>query len=153
MSVVAPYCQYRKTNFKIGIVLLLIAAAYFCYDGNYNKKFIDRHTRDGKPDSTLVFNRKSPPYFFAGAVVLAIAFWRVNGKKIIADEQELILSDNSKIAYNSIETVNKTKYQLKGFFIIEYKSQDGPKKQCKISNRAYDNLDAILEILVTKITG
>jgi hypothetical protein len=62
MAIIAPYSQYKKTNFKIGIVLLLAASVYFFYDGNHNQKFISRHTSNGKPDSTLVFNRKAPPF-------------------------------------------------------------------------------------------
>jgi hypothetical protein len=85
--------------------------------------------------------------------VLAILFWKNKDKKIVADEQDLIFSCGHKIAYNSIESVNKTKYESKGFFVIEYKLQDGQKKQCTISNRGYDNLDAVLELLVAKITG
>jgi hypothetical protein len=153
MSVIAPYCQYKKTNFKLGMLILLVAAVWFAYDGYKSESFKSRHTKDGKPDSTLAFHRNSPPFFAAGAVVLAIIFVIVKGKKIVADEQELILSDGSKIAYASIETVNKTDYQAKGFFTVEYKSQAGEKKLCKISNRDFDNLDAVLEILVAKITG
>ncbi|MDD5135105.1 MAG: hypothetical protein PHP01_06825 [Phycisphaerae bacterium] len=153
MAITAPYSQYKKTNFKIGIVLLLIASVYFFYDGKYNQKFIGKHTSNGKPDSTLVFNQKAPPYLFAGAVVLAILFWKNKDKKIVADEQDIIFSCGHKIPYNTIESINKTKYESKGFFVIEYKSQDGQKKQCKISNRGYDNLDSVLELLVTKITG
>jgi hypothetical protein len=153
MSVIAHYCQYKKTNFKLGILILSVAAVWFAYDGYKNETFIKKHTKNGKPDSTLVFQRKSPPVFAAGAVVLAIILAKVKGKKIIADEQELILSDGSKIAYNAIEAVNKTEYQSKGFFAVEYKSQDGQKKLCKISSRDFDNLDAVLETLVAKITG
>jgi hypothetical protein len=153
MAITAPYSQYKKTNFKIGIVLLLVAAVWFAYDGYKSETFKARHTRNGQPDSTLVFHRKSPPYLFAGAVVLAIVFWKIKDKKIVADEQDIIFNCGHKIPYNSIESVNKTKYESKGFFVIEYKSQDGQKKQCKISNRNYDNLDAVLELLVAKITG
>jgi hypothetical protein len=154
MSVVAPYCQYKKTNFKLGILILLVAAVWFTYDGRYSKKFIERHTKKGQPDPTLVFHQKYAfPIFGTAAAVLAIIFVTLKGKKIVADEQELILSDGSKITYNSIESVNKTEYQSKGFFTVEYKSQDGQKKLCKISNRDFDDLDAVLEILVAKITG
>jgi len=153
MSVIAPYCQYKKTNFKLGILILLVAAVWFAYDGYKSETFKKRHTKNGQPDSTLAFHRNSPPFFAAGAIVLAIILAKVKGKKIVADEQDLILSDGGKIPYNSIETVNKTEYQSKGFFTVEYKSQDGQKKLCKISNRDFDNLDAVLGILVAKITG
>lgn len=153
MAIAAPYCQYKKTNFKIYIALLLIAAVYFAYDGFRNKKFIANHTTLGKPDATLVFNKESPPFFVAGAVVLAVWFWIVKDKKLIADEQELVFSEKDKIPYSSIESINKTNYDTKGYFIIEYKLPNGQKSQRQISDRNYDNLNPVLELLVSKITG
>jgi hypothetical protein len=153
MAVVAPLCQYKKTNFKIYIVMLLIAAAYFAYDGYFNKTFIKKHTNLGKPDSTLVFNQKSPPFFFAGAVIFAVWFWKVKDKKLVADDEALVFSEKDKIPYSSIDSINKTDFDTKGFFIVEYKLSDGQKLQRKISDRTYDNLNAILELLVSKIAG
>lgn len=153
MAVVAPFCKYRRTNFKIYIVMLLVFAVYFAYDGYYNQKFISKHTNNGKPDSTLAFNRKSPPVFFAAAVILGVWYWKVKDKKLIADEEALIFNEKDKLAYSSVESINKTNYDSKGFFIVEYKSQDGRKLQRKISSRTYDNLDAVLELLVSKITS
>jgi hypothetical protein len=153
MSVIAPYCQYKKTNFKLGILILLVAAVWFAYDGYKSETFKKRHTKNGTPDSTLAFHRKSPPFFAAGAVALAIILAVMKGKKIVADEQELILSDGSKIAYNTIESIDPKEYATKGYFVVEYKAQDGQKKFCKISNRDFDNLDAVKELLVAKITG
>jgi hypothetical protein len=153
MAVVAPFCQYKKTNFKIYIVILLVAAVWFAYDGFFNEKFKARHTFGGKADHTLIFHRKSPPVFLAGAAALAIYFWKVKDKKLVADNEELIFGQKDKIPYNSIESINKTSYDSKGFFVIEYKSPDGRKSQRKISDRDYDNLDAVLELLVSKITG
>ncbi|MFA6187095.1 MAG: hypothetical protein WC770_07795 [Phycisphaerae bacterium] len=153
MSVIAPYCQYKKTNFKIGMFILLVAAVWFAYDGYKNETFKAKHTKDGKPDSKLVFNRKSPPFFAAGAVALAIIFAAVKGKKIVADEPELILSNGTKIAYSDIESIDPKEYAAKGYFVIEYKTQDGQKKFCKISNRDFDNLDAVKDLLVAKITA
>jgi hypothetical protein len=153
MVVIAPYCQYKKTNFKIYIVMLLIAAAYFAYDGYFNKTFIKKHTNLGKPDSTLVFNQKSPPFLLAGAIVIAVWYWKVKDRKLIADDEAIAFSEKDKIPYNSIESINKTSYDSKGFFIIEYKSDNGQKSQRKISNRTYDNLDAVLDLLVSKITS
>jgi hypothetical protein len=153
MAVVAPYCQYKKTNFKIYIVILLIAAIYFAYDGFYNQTFIKKHTNIGKPDSTLVFNRKSPPFFLAGAAIFAVWFWKVKDKKLVADDEALVFSEKDKIPYNSIDSINKTNFDTKGFFIIEYKLPDGQKLQRKISDRTYDNLNTVLELLVSKIAG
>ena len=153
MAVVAPLAKFKKTNFKIYVGLLLIFAVYFGYDAKYNKKFIAKHTVNGVPNSTLVFNQKSPPYMFAAAIAIAIYAWVIRNKKIIADDGQLILSENEKIPYSAIESVNKTSYDSKGFFVVAYKDSSGGLQQKKISNRTYDNLDAVLELLVSKITG
>jgi hypothetical protein len=153
MAVIAPYCQYKKTNFKIYIVMLLIAAAFFAYDGFFNKTFIKKHTNLGIPDSTLVFNRKSPPFFLAGAVIFAVWFWKAKDKKLVADDEAIIFSEKDKIPYSSIDSINKTDFDTKGFFIVEYKLPDGQKSQRKISDRTYDNLNAVIELLVSKIAG
>ena len=153
MSVVAPFAKYKKTNYKIWILILVVAGVWFYYDGRKNEKFIARHTKDGKPDHTLVFHQKCLPYFIGGAVLVAVYAVIMGKKKIVADEQELIISEKVKIPYSSLESINKTDYQSKGFFVIEYKGQDGKTCKKKISNRDWDNLDAVLELLVSKITG
>jgi hypothetical protein len=133
--------------------MLLAFAVYFAYDGYYNQKFMSKHTRDGKPDSTLVFNRKSPLFLLAGAIAVAVWYWKVKDKKLIADDEAIVFGEKDKILYNLIESINKTSYNSKGFFIIEYKSDSGQKSQRRISNRTYDNLDAVLDLLVSKITS
>jgi hypothetical protein len=153
MAVIAPYCQYKKTNFKIYIIILLAFALYFYYDGEYNQKFIAKHTNLGKPDSTLAFNRKSPPFFVAGAAIVAVWFIIIKDKKLVADDESLVFSARDKIPYSSIESINKTDYESKGLFVVEYKLPDGQKAQRQISSRAYDNLDPVLELLVSKMTG
>jgi hypothetical protein len=153
MAVIAPLCKYKKTNYKIYIVMLLAFAVYFAYDGYFNQKFIDKHTVNDKPDSTLAFNRNSPPFFLAGAIAAAIYFWMVKNKKVVVGDEELIFSEKDKIPYSSIESVNKTNFETKGFFIIEYKTGDGKQTQRKVSDRTYDNLNAVLEVVVSKITG
>jgi hypothetical protein len=153
MAVVAPLAKYKKTNFKIWILMLVMAGVWFAYDGFRNQKFIAKHTQNGQPDSTLAFHRKSPPFLLAGAVAVAIYACMVNGRKIIADEQQLILGEKEKISYSSIESINKTDYASKGFFVITYKDNSGKTLQKKISNRTFDNLDAVLDLLVSKITG
>ncbi|MFA5292945.1 MAG: hypothetical protein WC496_07930 [Phycisphaerae bacterium] len=153
MAVVATLSKYKKTNYKIWILILAVAGVWFAYDGFRNEKFIKKHTTNGKRDSTLVFHRKSPPYLLAAAAAVAIYAFMINGKKIIADEQQLILSEKEKIPYSSIESINKTNYDSKGYFVIAYKDDAGKTLQKKIDNRDFDNLDAVLELLVSKITG
>ncbi|MDD5011652.1 MAG: hypothetical protein PHQ00_05975 [Phycisphaerae bacterium] len=153
MAVIAPFSKYKKTNHKIYILMLLVAAGWFAYDGHFNDKFKIKHTKNCVADHTLVFHRQSPPYFLAGAVAIAIYSWQAGKRKLIADEQELVLSANEKIPYSSIESIDKTNYDSKGYFIITYKDDAGQESQKKISNRTFDNLGAVLELLVSKITG
>ena len=91
MAIEAPLSRYKKNNFKIGIVVLLGLAIWFAYDGYFNDNFIQKHTNpDGVADSTLAFNRKSPPFLIGGAVLLWIYLFAIKDKKIIAGENSLV---------------------------------------------------------------
>lgn len=154
MSIEAPISKFTKTNFKIYIGVCVIAASWFGYDGYMNSGFKEKHTgSDGKPDSTLVFNQKAPPIFFGAAVLLGAYLFVIRSKKIVADENELIISAKEKIPYDSIEKIDKTHFGSKGYFIITYKDKEGNQTSRKISDKSYDNLAAVLEHLVTKIKG
>ena len=153
MAIEAPISKFKKTNIKIYIVICLVLAAWFAYDGYINKKFIEEHTgEDGKPNSTLAFNQKSPPFFVGGALLLVAYLYSIRNKKLIADENELIISNNKRIAYSSIQSINKTYFDSKGFFTIIYKNKTGREVSYKLNNRAYDNLSAVLDHLVAEIT-
>lgn len=151
MSIEAPLSKYRKHNTMIFIGILVILSVWFWYDGHYNQKFIDKHTVNGNPDSTLVFNRKSPPYILAAAAIVAIRFWLNKNKKVVADDQGLHC-DGVTIPYDKIESIDKTHFESKGVFIVHYQDS-GQKKEVKLSDRAYDNMPAILDHLVSKITS
>jgi hypothetical protein len=153
MPIEAPISRYRKTNLKIYIVLCIALAAWFAYDGYFNKKFIEKHTEeDSKPNSTLIFNQKSPPFFAAAAVLFGVYLFVIKNRKLIADENELVFSDKDKIPYDSIQSINKTYFEKKGFFVITHKDENGKEIERKLSDRNYDNLAAILDHLVAKIT-
>ena len=153
MAIEAPVSKYKKNNLMIFIILCIVAAVWFGYDGYFSKKFIEKHQDvQGNPDSTLAFNRKSPPYFIGAAVLLGVYLFVVSRKKIIADENELIISDKERISYDSIQKINKTNFESKGSFIITYKNKDGTEVNRKLSDRTYDNLTAVLEYLVEKIS-
>ena len=159
MAIEAPYSKYGKTNFKIGIVVFLAMAIIFAYDGYLSKyewslrrSFYEKHVKDGKPDFDMVFNQKSPFIFVAHAAVLTVWFWARKNKKLLADENELIISNKEKISYDSIQQIDKTYYDKKGFFVITYKNKSDKEVNRKISDRQYDNLAAILEHLVAKIS-
>jgi hypothetical protein len=153
MAIEAPISKYRKTNLEIYIILCIVAAAWFAYDGYINKDFIAKHTDDkGTPDSTLVFNQKSPPFFVAAAVLFCVHLFIVKNKKLVADENELIFSAKEKIPYDSIQKIDKTYFDKKGFFIITHKDEHGKEIDRKLSDRNYDNLAAVLDHLVAKIS-
>ena len=150
MAIEAPLSSYKKKNVLIIAAILVGVGAWFAYDGYKSVDFIKKHTVDGVADSTLVFNRKAPP-FMIGAGILLVAYWAViKGKKIVADENELIMG-NITVAYDAIEKINKTHFDKKGFFIITY-SQDGQSKELKLSDRTYDNLGTVLNQIVSKIS-
>jgi len=159
MAIEAPYSKYSKTNFKIAIVLCLVAAIIYAYDGYLSKyewslrrSFYEEHVKDGKPDFDMAFNQKSPFVFIGLAAVLTAWFWVRKNKKLLADENELIISDTKRIPYDSIEKIDKTYFDKKGFFVITYKTKGDKEVNRKISDRQYDNLAAILEHLVAKIS-
>lgn len=153
MAIEAPLSKFKKNSFKIGVAVCIGLAIYCVYDGYYNKKFIEKNTNaDGSPNSTLLFNQKSPPYLIGAAVLLGAYLFTIRNKKVVADENELIISDKERIPYNSIQKIDKTLFKSKGFFTITHKNNDGREVDRKLSDRTYDNLAAILEHLVAKIS-
>ena len=161
MAIEAPISKFKKTNLKIYIIICVVVAIIFAYDGYLSKykwslryNFYKEHVldNDGIPTPTMNFNRKSPPFFIAGAVLLGAYLFAVKNRKIVADENELIISNKEKISYDSIQQIDKTYFEKKGFFVITYKDKDGKEVRHKLNDRTYDNLAAILEHLVAKIS-
>ena len=152
MAIEAPVSKFRRNNLKIYIVVCILATIWLGYDGYFNKKFIEEHSPEGVPDSTLLFNQKAPTVSIGIAVLLVIQLLLIRKQKLIADEKELIFSDKERIAYDAIEQINKTHFDSKGYFIITYKVENGKEMDRKISDRKYDNLKAVLDHLVAKIT-
>ncbi|MCD4830264.1 MAG: hypothetical protein K8R02_00480 [Anaerohalosphaeraceae bacterium] len=155
MAVVAPFSKYKKNNYKLIVAILVIAAVWFSYDGYMRDGFIDKHTDviSGEPDSTLNFHRKAPPFMLAGAVAVGGCFWFRKNKQIVAEDNEIVFSESEKISYDSIQSIDKTKFSSKGFFVIGFKDTSGAVLERKISDRNYDNLDAVLDLLVSKLKG
>jgi hypothetical protein len=153
MAIEAPISKFKKNNILIYIGICIIFAAWFAYDGYINEKFIQEHTNEnGKADSILIFNQKSPPFFLVGAVFFGIYFYRIKGRKLLAEENELVFSGGKSIPYDAIEKINKTWFEKKGYFVITYKDKDGKETEHKISDRSYDGLENILNHLVEKIS-
>ncbi|RKY11421.1 MAG: hypothetical protein DRP52_05960 [Planctomycetota bacterium] len=150
MAIEAPLSSYKKKNTLIIAAVLIGIGAWFAYDGYKNQDFIKKHTVDGVADSTLAFNRKAPPFMIGAGILIGVYFVLIKGKKIIADESQLTCG-KVKVAYDAIEKINKTHFDKKGFFIVTY-SQDGQSKTLKLSDRTYDNLGAVLDQIVSKIS-
>jgi len=153
MAIEAPYSKYSKNNFKIGIVVCIALVIWCVYDAYFNEKFKEKYTdADGNPTGWLVINRKAPPYLIGAAALLGVYLFAMKDKKVLADENELIISDKERISYDSIQQIDKTYFEKKGFFVITYKDKDGKEARHKLNERTYDNLAAILEHLVAKIS-
>ena len=153
MAVEAPISKFKKNNLIIYIVFCIGIAIWCAYDGYFNDKWIAKHTdTDGNPQPYLVFNKNAPPYFIGAAVLLGVYLYTIRNKKIIADENELIISKKEKISYVSIQKIDKTHFKKKGRFVITYKNKCGKDVNRKLSDRNYDNLEAILDKLVAKIS-
>ena len=153
MAIEAVFSKFKKNNFKIYIAICLALTLWCAYDGYFNQQWIEDHIdADGNPETYLVVNRRAPYFLVPVAALIGAHFYKVKNKKIIADENELIVNDKLKINYDSIEKIDKTHFDSKGFFIITYKNKDGSENNRKISDRTYDNLSAILDELVAKIS-
>jgi hypothetical protein len=159
MAIEAPISKFRKNNLKVYIAACIVFAVIFAYDGYLSKyqwshrsDFYERHVKDGRPDDMMIFNQKAPILLIALAAVLMGWLQTLKNKKLLADENELIISNKEKISYDSILKIDKTGFDSKGFFIITYKNEDGSEVNRKISDKNYDNLAAILDKLVAKIS-
>jgi hypothetical protein len=87
-----------------------------------------------------------------GAVLLVVYFLAIGKRRIVGEENELFLNGGRRIAYDSIQQINKTHFEAKGFFVITYKTGDGGEVELKLSDRNYDNLSALLDMLVARIS-
>ncbi len=157
MAVEAPLSKFKKNGFKIYITVLAALAIWFAYDGYLNKDFIKKHTLDHdtentRPDVTLVFNQKAPLFLLAGAAALAVYFFMTKDRKLTADDTALTINGKKVIAYDKIERIDKTHFDAKGYFVITYVAGGGKETDLKLSDRVYDNLSAVLDELVAKIS-
>ena len=160
MAIEAPLSKYKRNNFIIGIVVCLGLAVIFGYDGylsryewSQRRSFYDKHTDEqGRPDGTMVFNQQSPPFFVVGALLCGVYWYAVRKRKLVAADDALVFSGGKRIAYDTIEQIDKTHFETKGLFTITYKSENGNLVQRKLDDRQYDNLKPILEHLVAQIT-
>jgi hypothetical protein len=159
MAIEAPASKFRKNNLKVYTAACIVFAIVFAYDGYLSKyqwshrsSFYEKHVKEGRPDDTMIFNRIAPIFLVVLAAVLMGRLWALKDKKLLAAENELVIGDKEKISYDSIQKIDKTSFDSKGFFIITYKNKDGSEVNRKLSDKTYDNLAAILDKLVAKIS-
>ncbi len=153
MAIIAPVSRYKINTYIILFFGCLAMGGWFYYDGYHNQKFITEHTNpDGTPNDTLVFNQKAWPYLIGAAVVVAGLFVMNRGRKVVADDKVLVIGSRT-IPYDSIQKINKTNFDTKGFFIITFQGSSGNETDLKLSSRTYDNLSAVLDRLIEAISG
>lgn len=159
MAIEAPYSSFKVKNCKLYAIACIIVAVVLAYDGYCSKydwskrqSFYNKHTdSEGNIDGTIKFNRNVPFVLLPLAAAYVVRFFMVKDRKIVADDNAVIFADKT-VTYDSIEKINKTHFDSKGFFILTYKDAEKVECDLKFSDRYYDNLPAILDHIVTKIS-
>lgn len=152
MAVEAPISKFKKNNLKLYIVFCVLMGAWFGYDGFFSESFRAKHTVNGVVDSTVLLNQAASFILMGLAALFVVYFFVIKDKKIVADDNELIIDGKKKISYQAIQKVDKTFFEKKGFFTFVYKDESGKESEIKISDKRYDNLSAVLDKLVEKIS-
>lgn len=150
MALEAPLSRYKKQNLMLFSAVLLGLSVWFYYDGYHNEKFIEKHTVNGQPDSTLKFNRQSPPFLALGGIACAVYLAIIRNRKIIAKDDGLDVN-GSIIPYASIEKIDMTHFEKKGIAVIHYQDQSSQACSIKLSDRMYDNLPSLLDFVAGQI--
>ncbi len=153
MALEAPLSKYKRNNCYIGIAVCIVMALWFGYDGYFSESFIKEHSDEqGRPNSTLVFNQKSPPFFILGALLCGGYLYAIRNRKLVAADDALIIAGKRRIPYDAIEKIDKTSFDKRGSFTITYKNEQGRESKRTLSDRDYDNLGPILDHLIAQIT-
>ena len=156
MAIEAPYSKFKLNNYVIYIVICIAAGGWFAYDGYLNENYIEKNTdnygtEEAVANDTLVWNRRLPFVLAATAVGFAIMRFKLKNRKVVADDNGVTISGKT-IAYESIEAINKTYFDSKGFFTVTYKDAGDAECEQKFSDRNFDKLPAILDHIVAKIS-
>ncbi|MCE5187528.1 MAG: hypothetical protein LLF76_15510 [Planctomycetaceae bacterium] len=151
MAIEAPLSRYKRNNSLLITAILIVFGVWFWYDAYKNPEFIAKHTKpDQTMDSTLKFNRYGWPFFVGAGLVTGALFVINRNKKVTADDQQLTVGKRV-IPYAAIEKINKTNFDKRGYFTITYKDSQ-QEKELTLSERVYDNLAAVLDHIVSKIS-
>lgn len=135
------------------IAVCLVLSVWCVYDGYVNKGFIAKHTtQEGKADSTLLLNRIGGPSLLLLAIGLTVWLYMIRTRRLIATRDMLITAKGNKIPFDSIEKIDKTHFQNKGFFTITYHDAQDT-RSLRLDERDYDDLGPILQRLIEAISS
>jgi hypothetical protein len=160
MSVEATASKYKANSFRLYMAVCIIGAVVLAYDGYLSKydwakrqKFYETHyvLNDNQPDGTMTFNMNAPFVLLPLGIFFAFKWVTSKKKKVVAGDTSLDIS-GTEISYDSMESINKTHFDSKGFFMITYKDSQGSDNEIKISDRDYDGLGLVLDEVVAKIS-
>ena len=146
MAIEVPVSRYKRNSLLIGIAICAGLSVWCAYDGYLNKTFKETHPE------WWVTNRAAPFILLPIAALLAVRWYVIRGRKLIADDNELIFPGKTRISYDAIESIDRTYFDNKGFFTISYKQAGGSETKRRLSDRNYDNLPAILDHVIAKNT-
>ena len=160
MSVEATASKYTSNSFRLYMLACIIGAAVLAYDGYLSKyewakrqKFYETHyvLNDNQPDGTMTFNRNAPFVLLPLGAFFAFKWVTAKKKKVVAGDTSLDVC-GTEIAYDSIESINKTHFESKGFFTITYKDSQQSDNEIRVSDKDYDGLGIVLDEVVAKIS-
>jgi hypothetical protein len=153
MEIVAPLSKHKRNSLIIMIVAIVGFAVWCVYDGYINTSFIEEHTdaETGKPNETLVFNQKGPPFMLLGAALIGGYWFLIRKRCIVATDTELVINGKIRILYDDVQAIDKTHFENKGFFHILH-TRRGKEVKTRIDDRQYDKLQPILDHLIAQIT-
>ncbi len=149
MAIEAPLSRYKRNSFLIGMAVCAGLGAWCFYDGYLNKAF-----QEAKHEQWIVdANRIAPFVLTPLAAILGVWWYAIRGRKLVANDSELVLANKTTIAYEAIDSIDRTHFESKGFFTIVYKKHSGGSAaKRRLSDRDYDNLPAVLDHLIAKIS-
>lgn len=158
MAIEAPLSKFKKQNLLLFAGACLIGGIIFGYDGYLSKYewskrhnfYLDHIDENGNPDDTIIQNQWLLFILAGGAIGLSGYYVMLKDKKITVDDSTLKVNKQS-ISLDSIEKIDKTHFDKKGYFILTY-AENGQTKELKLSDRAYDNMPAVLDHIVAKIS-
>lgn len=153
MALEAPISSFKQKNLLIYAAAAALLGTWCLYDGYFNKDWIEKHTNpDGTAMTYLTFNRNAPYVLYPLAFALLGFRYIRKDRKLVIDDEKMTLSNGKQIPLSSIESIDKTSYEDKGYFVVAWRDESGKEKSLKLSDSCYDGLSQILDHLITKIS-